>query len=170
MRGLKAIETAVRPLASVLQIRYQETRMDRLLLPQDIARHIDPEWQQFPPQADFGPSLLATSFGRGAGTTGLPGRPTRSLGKAVARRGSGRCDRQEFAGVAFTSSAVRAPPIFRGAHMRFVDFEIRAWQADSEHVQVLVHRSPAGSIRRPIIVPFRLADFRGPTAHFGSVW
>lgn len=55
--------------------------------------------------------------------------------------------------------------------MRFVDFEIRAWQADSEHVQLLVHRSPAGSIRRPITVPFRLADFRGPADIFeGGVW
>ena len=55
--------------------------------------------------------------------------------------------------------------------MRFVDFELRAWQADDTHVQVLVHRSPAGCMRRPVTVPFSLADFRGPAAIFeDGVW
>ena len=55
--------------------------------------------------------------------------------------------------------------------MRFVDFELRAWQADDTHVQVLVHRSPAGCMRRPVTVPFSLAAFRGPSAIFdGGVW
>src|SRR6218665_3415505 len=55
--------------------------------------------------------------------------------------------------------------------MRFVDFEIRAWQADDTHVQVLVHRSPAGCMRRPVTVPFNLTEFRGPSAIFEEgVW
>jgi hypothetical protein len=34
--------------------------------------------------------------------------------------------------------------------MNFIDFELRAWQADAEHVQVMVHSSPAGDMREPV--------------------
>lgn len=34
----------------------------------------------------------------------------------------------------------------------FWDFQIRAWQADAEHAQVLVHSSPVGGMRRPTAV------------------
>lgn len=38
--------------------------------------------------------------------------------------------------------------------MEFFDFEVRAWQADAEHVQVLVHSSPVGDMRAPVTVRF----------------
>lgn len=38
--------------------------------------------------------------------------------------------------------------------MDFIDFEIRAWQADAAHVQVLVHSSPVGDMRAPVTVRF----------------
>jgi hypothetical protein len=38
--------------------------------------------------------------------------------------------------------------------MDFLDFEIRAWQTDVEHVQVIVHSSPVGDMRAPEIVRF----------------
>lgn len=47
--------------------------------------------------------------------------------------------------------------------MDFIDFEIRAWQADAAHVQVLVHSSPVGDMRAPVTVPFdpqKVAAFR----------
>lgn len=37
--------------------------------------------------------------------------------------------------------------------MKFVDFEIRAWQIDETHVQVMVHSSPSGDMYRPTTVP-----------------
>jgi hypothetical protein len=46
--------------------------------------------------------------------------------------------------------------------MEFFDFEIRAWQIDQNHAQVLVHSSPVGDLLRPIITRIdweRLADF-----------
>jgi hypothetical protein len=36
----------------------------------------------------------------------------------------------------------------------FIDFEIRAWRDDAKSVRVLVHSSPAGSLKRPIKAPF----------------
>jgi hypothetical protein len=36
--------------------------------------------------------------------------------------------------------------------MDFVDFEIRAWQADEGHAQVMVQSSPVGDMRRPVTV------------------
>lgn len=41
--------------------------------------------------------------------------------------------------------------------MDFIDFELRAWQADASHVQVMVHRSPVGDMRQPVAVPFDAA-------------
>lgn len=38
--------------------------------------------------------------------------------------------------------------------MRFSDFEIRGWQLDETHVQVIVHNSPAGYMRKPVTVHF----------------
>jgi hypothetical protein len=36
----------------------------------------------------------------------------------------------------------------------FLDFQIRAWRADDQLIAVLVHSSPAGDIRRPVVTPF----------------
>jgi hypothetical protein len=36
----------------------------------------------------------------------------------------------------------------------FLDFQLRAWQADAGHVHVLVHSSPVGGMRTPVVVPF----------------
>ena len=44
--------------------------------------------------------------------------------------------------------------------MEFIDFEIRAWQADDEHVAVLVHSSPLGEMRRPTMVACNVAAVR----------
>lgn len=38
--------------------------------------------------------------------------------------------------------------------MNFLDFQISAWQSGVDHVQVMVHSSPAGNMRRPVSVPF----------------
>ena len=40
--------------------------------------------------------------------------------------------------------------------MPTVEFQIRAWQMDDAHAQVLVHSSPAGDIRKPLTVPCNL--------------
>lgn len=37
--------------------------------------------------------------------------------------------------------------------MNFIDFQIRAWQANSRHVQVIVHSSPVGDMQKPVTVP-----------------
>lgn len=44
--------------------------------------------------------------------------------------------------------------------MNFIDFQIRAWQADANHVQVIVHSSPAGDMRKPTTVKCDLAQLR----------
>ena len=38
--------------------------------------------------------------------------------------------------------------------MNFFDFQISAWQSGVDHVQVMVHSSPVGNMRRPVSVPF----------------
>jgi hypothetical protein len=38
--------------------------------------------------------------------------------------------------------------------MNFYDFQISAWQSGVDHVQVMVHSSPAGNMRRPVSVLF----------------
>ena len=38
--------------------------------------------------------------------------------------------------------------------MNFVDFQLRAWVASDEQLQVLVHSSPVGAMRQPLKVPF----------------
>lgn len=38
--------------------------------------------------------------------------------------------------------------------MDFLDFQLRAWQSDQKHVQVIVHSSPVGAMRQPVKVPF----------------
>jgi hypothetical protein len=40
--------------------------------------------------------------------------------------------------------------------MNFVDFQLRAWQASDKEVQLLVHSSPVGAMRRPVKVPFEM--------------
>ena len=52
--------------------------------------------------------------------------------------------------------------------MDFIDFELRAWQADAAHVQVLVHSSPAGDMRQPVTVPFDAAGLEAFRAIFGD--
>jgi hypothetical protein len=55
-------------------------------------------------------------------------------------------------------------------NMVVTEFQIRAWQMDETHAQVLVHSSPAGDIRKPLIVPYngrRLDDAR---SLFQSSW
>ena len=36
--------------------------------------------------------------------------------------------------------------------MIYNDFEIRAWQADEDLIQVLVHSSPAGDMQHPVMI------------------
>ena len=44
-------------------------------------------------------------------------------------------------------------PIFkRDEFMRYLDFQIRAWQTDGIHGQVIAHSTPAGDMREPITV------------------
>ena len=50
--------------------------------------------------------------------------------------------------------------------MDFIDFELRAWQTDAAHVQVLVHSSPAGDMRQPVTVPFDVAGLAAFRAIF----
>ena len=54
---------------------------------------------------------------------------------------------------------------FRG-YMEFIDFEIRAWQADDEHVAVLVHSSPLGEMRKPSMVACNVAALRPMVTSF----
>lgn len=42
--------------------------------------------------------------------------------------------------------------------MNFLDFQLRAWLASDDDLQVLVHSSPVGAMRRPVKVPFEMAD------------
>jgi hypothetical protein len=42
--------------------------------------------------------------------------------------------------------------------MDIFDFQISAWQSGVDHVQVMVHSSPAGNMRRPVSVPFDKSD------------
>jgi hypothetical protein len=44
--------------------------------------------------------------------------------------------------------------------MNFLDFQLRAWQASDDEVQVLVHSSPVGAMRRPVKVPFKMASLK----------
>ena len=44
--------------------------------------------------------------------------------------------------------------------MNFVDFQVRAWQADANHVQVIVHSSPVGDMRKPTTVTCDLDQLR----------
>ena len=54
------------------------------------------------------------------------------------------------------------------------EFQIRAWQKDQTHAQVLVHSSPAGDIRKPLTVPCdlrRLDDDRKLVSEIaGGLW
>jgi len=43
--------------------------------------------------------------------------------------------------------------------MNFFDFQIIAWLSGADHVQVMVHSSPAGNMRRPVSVPFDAQKF-----------
>jgi hypothetical protein len=54
--------------------------------------------------------------------------------------------------------------------MDFIDFELRAWQVDQAHAQVLVHNSPAGDMRQPITVPFDAARLDAFRAIFADRW
>lgn len=37
--------------------------------------------------------------------------------------------------------------------MGFIDFQLRAWQIDGSRAQVMVHSSPVGGMRKPVVVP-----------------
>lgn len=37
--------------------------------------------------------------------------------------------------------------------MDFLDFQIRGWLSDQNHVQVMVHSSPVGGMRKPVSIP-----------------
>ena len=52
--------------------------------------------------------------------------------------------------------------------MEFLDFQLRAWQADSGHVDVLVHGSPAGTMDRPVRVAADLAAITASKERFGD--
>lgn len=43
--------------------------------------------------------------------------------------------------------------------MNFFDFQLRAWLATDKQLQVLVHSSPVGAMRRPVKVSFKQAEF-----------
>ncbi len=45
----------------------------------------------------------------------------------------------------------RQPPAGPGA-VRFVDFAIRAWRTDPQHVEVIAHSTPVGGMRQPVSV------------------
>lgn len=40
------------------------------------------------------------------------------------------------------------PPV----EVRFVDFAIRAWRTDAQHVEVIAHATPVGGMRHPVSV------------------
>lgn len=54
--------------------------------------------------------------------------------------------------------------------MPTAEFQIRAWQADDAHVQVLVHSSPAGDIRKPLTVPCNLGQLDDARGLFQGGW
>jgi hypothetical protein len=54
--------------------------------------------------------------------------------------------------------------------MDYIDFELRAWQANAAHVQVMVHSSPAGDMRQPVTVPFDAAGLEAFRAIFADSW
>lgn len=45
--------------------------------------------------------------------------------------------------------------------VRFVDFAIRAWRTDPQHVEVIAHSTPVGGMRHP--VSLRQPRIRPPT-------
>lgn len=54
--------------------------------------------------------------------------------------------------------------------MVYYDFQIRAWQVDARHVQVIVHSSPVGDMRQPVTVDFdaRQAEVLSQISDFES--
>lgn len=50
------------------------------------------------------------------------------------------------------------------------EFQIRAWQGDARHVQVLVHSSPAGDIRKPLTVACNPQQLEAARAVFRPGW
>jgi hypothetical protein len=44
--------------------------------------------------------------------------------------------------------------------MDFLDFQLRAWQASERQVQVIVHNSPVGAMRKPVKVSFKKKQFQ----------
>ena len=50
--------------------------------------------------------------------------------------------------------------------MEFIDFEIRAWQADDETVAVLVHSSPLGEMRKPSMAACNVVALRPMVTSF----
>ncbi len=54
--------------------------------------------------------------------------------------------------------------------MNFVDFQLRAWVASDEQLQVLVHSSPVGAMRQPLEVPFDLAEYKSICEMIRAAW
>ncbi len=50
------------------------------------------------------------------------------------------------------------------------EFQIRAWQGDARHIQVLVHSSPAGDIRKPLTVACDPQQLEAARAVFRPGW
>jgi hypothetical protein len=53
--------------------------------------------------------------------------------------------------------------------MEFIDFQLRAWQADADHILVLVHSSPAGCMERPFRATAHLAQLDVARCRFGGM-
>src|SRR5688572_24833542 len=54
--------------------------------------------------------------------------------------------------------------------MNFVDFQLRAWVASDEQLQVLVHSSPVGAMRQPLNVPFNFAEYQSICEMIRKAW
>lgn len=54
--------------------------------------------------------------------------------------------------------------------MNFYDFQIRAWLVNEDRVQVLVHSSPVGGMRRPLTVNVNPEKLRGFRHLVNEVW
>ena len=52
--------------------------------------------------------------------------------------------------------------------MEFFDFHLRAWQADPDQIEVLVHSSPAGGMERPARVKFDLTRLDAAGRQYGD--
>ena len=54
--------------------------------------------------------------------------------------------------------------------MNFVDFQLRAWVASDDQLEVLVHSSPVGAMRQPLKVPFNSAEYQSICEMIRKAW